>query len=71
MDIPPIQIRLATAEDLADIQFCARAAYAKYVERMERESAHMNADFASQIEFGQVYIALHDSSISLKLRQNR
>ena len=64
MDAMPIQIRLATADDLGDIQSCARAAYALYVERMGREPAPMIADFASQIELGQVQAALCESSFA-------
>ena len=58
MDDPPIQIRLAIADDLLDVQSCARAAYSKYVERMGREPAPMVADFANQIDLSQVYTAL-------------
>jgi ribosomal protein S18 acetylase RimI-like enzyme len=64
MDAQLIQIRSATAGDLADIQSCARAAYAVYVERMGREPAPMIADFASQIELGQVQAALCESSFA-------
>ena len=62
MDTEPIQIRLATAEDLINIQTCARAAYAKYVDRMGREPAPMYADFASQIEQGQVQAVYCESA---------
>lgn len=58
MNGAPIQIRIASTDNLADVQACARAAYSKYVERMGREPAPMVADFASQIELGQVYVAL-------------
>jgi ribosomal protein S18 acetylase RimI-like enzyme len=64
MDAQLIQIRSATAGDLADIQSCARAAYAVYVERMGKEPAPMIADFASQIELGQVQAALCESSFA-------
>ena len=64
MDAPPVQIRLATTDDLADIQSCARVAYAKYVDRMGRTPAPMIADFASQIELGQACVALSDSSFA-------
>ncbi|MFN3581324.1 MAG: GNAT family N-acetyltransferase [Pseudomonas sp.] len=52
-----ITIRPALETDLADIQSCARSAYAKYVERMNREPAPMHADFASQIAQGYVAVA--------------
>ncbi len=64
MDGSPVQIRLATIDDLVDVQTCARAAYAKYIERMDREPAPMVADFASQIELGQVYAAVFGSSFA-------
>ncbi len=64
MEAEPMLIRLATAEDLADIQTCARAAYAMYVDRMRREPAPMNADFASQIELGQVQAAYCESAFA-------
>lgn len=51
-----IQIRLATADDVADVQRCARAAYSKYILRMGREPAPMLADFAAQIERGHVKV---------------
>ncbi len=61
MDSLPIQIRLAIADDLIDVQSCARVSYSKYVERMGREPAPMVADFANQIGLSQVYIALYKS----------
>lgn len=64
MDSSKIQIRLATVVDLQDVQSCARAAYAKYVERIGREPAPMIADFARQIDLGQVYAAFCDSSFA-------
>ena len=56
-----IEIRLATADDLSEIQACARAAYARYVERMGREPAPMVADFASQISLGRIYVGIYES----------
>ena len=53
-----IQIRKATPEDIPDLQSCARAAYSKYIDRMDKEPAPMNADFGSQIAQGRVYVAL-------------
>lgn len=64
MDTEPIQIRLATAEDLTNIQTCARTAYAIYVDRMGLEPAPMNADFASQIEQGQVQTVYYESAFA-------
>ncbi len=64
MEITAIPIRLATIDDLPDIQSCARAAYAKYVERIGQEPAPMIADFANQIELGHVWTAFCGSSFS-------
>lgn len=60
----PIQIRLATFEDLSMIQSCARTAYTKYVERIGQEPAPMIADFASQIELGRAHVAFYRSSFA-------
>ena len=57
MNTDPLQIRFATLKDLPLIQKCAREAYAVYVDRMGKEPAPMNADFARQIEHGQVMAA--------------
>ncbi len=64
MDSSAFQIRVATADDLADIQSCAHDAYAMYVERMGREPAPMVADVASQIELGQVQAAFFGSTFA-------
>ncbi|MEH6457149.1 MAG: GNAT family N-acetyltransferase [Cocleimonas sp.] len=61
METTAIHIRLATFDDLPDVQSCARAAYAKYVERMSQKPAPMIADFTSQIKLEQVHIAICDS----------
>lgn len=52
-----VEIRPALETDLADIQSCARKAYAKYVRRMGREPAPIHADFASQVAKGCVDVA--------------
>mgnify|MGYP001032615784 CR=1 FL=1 len=52
--------RLATRTDLADIQRCARAAYAQYVPLIGREPAPMVADFAAQIDSGWVHVFHQD-----------
>jgi GNAT superfamily N-acetyltransferase len=62
MENASVQIRLATIDDLPDVQACARAAYAMYIERMDRVPAPMVADFAPQIELAQVY-TVHCKSI--------
>lgn len=58
------RIRLASTDDLLDIQFCAREAYAKYVERMDREPAPMVADFEQKLKSGHVYVAVFESSVA-------
>lgn len=59
-----IEILLATTENLKDIQFCARAAYAKYVTAIGQEPAPMNADFAVQISMEHMYIAVFQSAFA-------
>ena len=54
-----IRIRKATLNDLSDVQFCARTAYAKYIDRIGKEPAPINADFADQIARGFVDLALY------------
>ncbi|WP_421852650.1 GNAT family N-acetyltransferase [Marinomonas sp.] len=60
----PIDIRLASQADLADIQFCAKLAYEKYVVRIGREPAPMHADFAKLINDGHVCISMFDSQFA-------
>lgn len=60
----PIEIRLATLDDLPSVQSCACAAYAKYVDRMTQKPAPMVADFRNQIELGQVSVAFSEASFS-------
>lgn len=57
------EIRPASEADLADIQACARQAYAKYIERMNQEPAPMHADFARQIANGWVEIAVGETGL--------
>lgn len=56
-----ISVRLATRNDLESVQQCAQDAYAKYTERMNRKPAPMLADFARQIDKGQIFGAWNDS----------
>jgi ribosomal protein S18 acetylase RimI-like enzyme len=53
-----IQVRRARGTDLIDIRSCAQAAYGKYIERIGKAPAPMNADFARQIEQGLVHVAV-------------
>jgi GrpB-like predicted nucleotidyltransferase (UPF0157 family)/GNAT superfamily N-acetyltransferase len=52
-----LQISNAAETDADSIMACARAAYSKYVRRIGREPAPMNADFRKQIAKGIVYVA--------------
>ncbi len=64
MDKKSTNIRIATRADLQDVQLCARAAYAKYIERMDKEPAPMFADFKQKIDLGQVYVAICGFSLA-------
>ena len=57
-------LRRANASDLAAVSACARAAYAKYVPRMDREPAPMNADFEAQIARGHVWVVVQDREVA-------
>ena len=48
-------IRLATQDDIAQIVRLVNAAYAKYLDRMEKPPAPMLADYATLIASGEVY----------------
>jgi ribosomal protein S18 acetylase RimI-like enzyme len=54
-------ITLATINDVVNVRTCARAAYAKYVERIGQEPAPMIADFAQAITSGHVVILANDT----------
>ena len=56
-------IRPAVASDLDAIRRCAEEAYALYVPRIGRKPAPMIADFAAQIEAGQVHVCVEDEQI--------
>ena len=56
-------IRPAAASDLDAIRRCAEEAYALYVPRIGRKPAPMIADFAAQIEAGQVHVCVEDEQI--------
>jgi ribosomal protein S18 acetylase RimI-like enzyme len=50
-------IRLATPADLGAIRACAEAAYARYIPRIGRRPAPMDADYATLIADGCVWVA--------------
>jgi ribosomal protein S18 acetylase RimI-like enzyme len=49
-------IRPATQDDVAQIVRLVNAAYAKYLDRMEKPPAPMLADYATLIAHGEVYV---------------
>ncbi len=51
-----IAVRPASGDDVAAIDACAKAAYAKYMPRMDREPAPMVADFAAHVAAGEVHV---------------
>ncbi|MEO0546044.1 MAG: GNAT family N-acetyltransferase [Pseudomonadota bacterium] len=53
-------MRAAVQADLVRIEDCAEAAYARYIERIGRRPAPMDADFKSQIGAGLVEIVQAD-----------
>ncbi len=59
-DTPPgtegTVLRPAVAADVPAIAACARAAYEKYLPRMDREPAPMIADFAAHVRAGEVHV---------------
>ena len=56
-------IRLAAASDLDAIRRCAEEAYALYVPRIGKKPAPMIADFATQIEAGQVHVCVEEEQV--------
>lgn len=49
-------ITRATQNDEATIQACAEQAYSRYIPLIGKRPAPMDADYAAQIEAGQVYV---------------
>jgi ribosomal protein S18 acetylase RimI-like enzyme len=58
-----LEIRRAVAADLDAVRRCAEAAYALYVPRIGGKPAPMVADFAFQIEAGQVHVCVEGDSL--------
>jgi ribosomal protein S18 acetylase RimI-like enzyme len=56
MALGDMPIRKARSNDLDAVRACAQAAYARYVPRIGKEPAPMVADFAGQIDAGQVHV---------------
>ncbi len=57
-------IRPATPADVEAIRACVRAAYAPYVERMDREPAPMTADYAALVAQGVVVVLEDDAGLA-------
>lgn len=57
-------IRLAVPEDLSAIRRCAEDAYALYVPRIGKKPAPMIADFAAQIDAGQVHVCIEGGELA-------
>ncbi|MEZ5750895.1 MAG: GNAT family N-acetyltransferase [Paracoccaceae bacterium] len=55
-----VTIRLATLADLPAIRDCAEAAYGRYVPRIGRRPAPMDADFSGQIAAGFAHVAVDE-----------
>jgi len=55
-------IRTATFDDVARIRLIARAAYAKYVARIDREPAPIGADYEGEVAAGRVVVVEADGS---------
>ncbi|HEY7020404.1 MAG TPA: GNAT family N-acetyltransferase [Ktedonobacterales bacterium] len=57
-------IRPATQDDVAQIARLVNAAYAKYLDRMEKPPAPMLADYATLIAHGEVYVLAAGAEIA-------
>ncbi|TWF50398.1 GNAT family N-acetyltransferase [Neorhizobium alkalisoli] len=53
-------IRPAVEADESDIRTCAESAYTRYIEAIGKRPAPMDADFAAQIEAGEVHVSAAD-----------
>lgn len=56
-------IRMAVKADLPAVQRCAEDAYAMYVPRIGKKPAPMIADFAAQIDAGDVYVSVEEDVV--------
>src|SRR5262245_35937359 len=57
-------IREAISAELEQLRAIARAAYEKYVVRIGREPAPMNADFAAYVAARQAVVIEHDGQVA-------
>lgn len=58
-----MHIRLAKAADRWAVVACVRAAYAKYITRMDREPAPLHADYEALIARGVVYVLVTEAEV--------
>ena len=58
-----IQIRQAQVADSRAVVVCIRAAYARYLARMDREPAPMHADYEALIAQGVVYVLADEKEV--------
>ncbi len=58
-----ILIRIAVSSDVTAIRSCARAAYQKYIVRMNQEPAPMLADFDLQVSEGLAFVAMNNDEL--------
>jgi ribosomal protein S18 acetylase RimI-like enzyme len=57
-------VRPATQDDIAQVVRLVNAAYAKYLDRMEKPPAPMLADYVRLISQGEVYVLAADAEIT-------
>jgi len=60
---PKLIIRKPEPEELSVIHDIAEEAYTMYLDRMDRRPAPMDADFASHLERGELYVGQDDKHI--------
>jgi len=59
-----LHLRAATAADVPALQACAEQAYARYISRIGRRPAPMDADFAALVGRRQVVVAEYDGGLA-------
>ena len=60
---PDVQVRIATADDEAEVRRCVMSAYQRYVADIGREPAPMLADYAALIDDGRVRVAVDRAAL--------
>ncbi|WP_409422095.1 GNAT family N-acetyltransferase [Pseudaeromonas sp. ZJS20] len=59
-----LQIRPATQADLAAVQACARAAFSRYIPRMEKLPGPMCYDYGAKLAAGCLYVACYQGQFA-------